>query len=98
MESELIRYLRRRLPPHPLLKLGPGDDAAVISMAGVAECVLTVDMLMDRVDFRVGEVDPKRIGRKSLAVNLSDLAAMAAEPLAGVVALALPRSEEWTWR
>lgn len=92
MESELIRYLRRRLPPHPLLKLGPGDDAAVISMAGVAECVLTVDMLMDRVDFRVGEVDPRRIGRKSLAVNLSDLAAMAAEPLAGVVALALPRS------
>ncbi len=92
MESELIHYLRRRLPSHPRLKLGPGDDAAVLSMADTPECVITVDMLTDQVDFRLGEADPRRVGRKSLAVNLSDLAAMAAEPIAGVVALALPRS------
>ncbi len=91
MESELIRHLQERLPPHPLLKWGIGDDAAVLQMSAAEECVMTVDLLTDQVDFRVGQVDPKWIGRKALAVNLSDLAAMASRPMAGVVALALPQ-------
>jgi thiamine-monophosphate kinase len=92
MESTLIAWLRERLPPHPLLKLGIGDDAAVLSMAGVEQCAITVDALTDHVDFELSRGDdPKRIGRKALAVNLSDLAAMAAQPLAGVVALVLPK-------
>ena len=91
MESDLIAYLRERIGPHPLLRLGIGDDAAVLDMAGVERCVMTVDMLMDGVDFELAKIDPRRAGRKALAVNLSDLAAMAAAPLAGVVALALPR-------
>jgi thiamine-monophosphate kinase len=91
VESELIAHLRQRLPAHPLLRLGPGDDAAVLDVAGVDQCVMTVDLLTDGVDFELGKVDPRRVGRKLLAVNLSDLAAMAARPLAGVVALALPR-------
>ena len=91
MERELIDWLRQRLPAHPLLRLGPGDDAAVLNMAGVDQCAITVDMLTDHVDFELADVDPRRAGRKALAANLSDLAAMAAEPLAGVIALALPR-------
>ena len=91
MESELIAHLRRRLPSHPLLRLGIGDDAAVLRMAEVDDCVLTVDLLTDHVDFELARVDPRRVGRKALAVNLSHLAAMAAEPLSGVVALVLPR-------
>jgi len=91
METELIAHLRQRLAPHPLLRLGIGDDAAVLRMADVDECVVTVDLLTDHVDFELTQVDPRRVGRKALAVNLSDLAAMASEPLAGVVALALPR-------
>ncbi|RIK82660.1 MAG: thiamine-monophosphate kinase [Planctomycetota bacterium] len=91
MESELIDYLRQRLPPHPCLRLGAGDDAAVLSLGDAADAVVTVDMLMDGVDFRLEEVDPLRVGRKSLAVNLSDLAAMAVEPVAAVVAVALPK-------
>jgi len=91
MEAELIEHLRRRLPPHPRLRLGIGDDAAVLRTSGIDECVMTVDLLTDHVDFELGEVDPRRAGRKALAVNLSDLAAMASRPLAGVVALALPR-------
>jgi len=91
MESELIAYLRHRLPSHPLLRLGPGDDAAVLRTADVDDCVMTVDLLTDHVDFELAEIDPRRAGRKALAVNLSDLAAMAARPLAAVVALALPR-------
>jgi thiamine-monophosphate kinase len=62
-------------------------------MADVDECVVTVDLLTDQVDFRLDEVDARRVGRKALAVNLSDLAAMAARPLAGVIAVALPRRD-----
>jgi len=79
VESELIARLRRRIPPHPLLRLGPGDDAAVLRMAGRGDCVMTVDLLTDGVDFELDRVDPRRVGRKALAVNLSDLAAMAAQ-------------------
>jgi thiamine-monophosphate kinase len=91
MEADFIAYLRQRLPDHPLLKLGIGDDAAVLSMAEVEDCVMTVDLLTDHVDFELSQVDPRRVGRKALAINLSDLAAMATEPLAGVIALVLPR-------
>ncbi len=91
MEQQFIAWLRERLPPHPLLRLGPGDDAAVLRMAGIDECVITVDLLTEGVDFFLAEVDPRRVGRKALAVNLSDLAAMAAQPLAAVLAVALPR-------
>ena len=92
MEQQFIAWLRDRLPAHPLLRLGPGDDAAVLRMAGIDECVITVDLLTEGVDFLLAEVDPRRVGRKALAVNLSDLAAMAARPLAAVLAVALPRT------
>jgi len=91
MENELIRWLRRRLPGDKRLKVGPGDDAAVLDLADSPDCVLTVDLLSDGVDFVLSEAGPRRVGRKALAVNLSDLAAMAARPLAAVVALLLPR-------
>ncbi|MCH8045930.1 MAG: thiamine-phosphate kinase [Planctomycetes bacterium] len=91
MESEFVAWLRARLPAHERLRLGPGDDAAVLRLGDRASCVVTVDLLTDGVDFHVGQASPRRIGHKSLAVNLSDLAAMAARPLAVVVALALPR-------
>lgn len=92
MESDFIAWLRKRLPPHPLLRLGPGDDAAVLQLADNGQCVVTVDLLTDGVDFQLGQIDPRRAGRKALAVNLSDLAAMASRPLAAVIALALPRT------
>jgi thiamine-monophosphate kinase len=91
MESDLIRWLRDRLPEHPKLVLGLGDDAAIVRLSHDPLCVLTTDMLMDGVDFRLAEVEPERVGRKALAVNLSDLAAMGAHPVAALVALALPR-------
>ena len=92
MEQQFIAWLRERLPAASVCcALGPGDDAAVLRMAGVDECVITVDLLTEGVDFLLAEVDPRRVGRKALAVNLSDLAAMAARPLAAVLAVALPR-------
>lgn len=89
MESEFIAWLRTRLPSHPRLRLGLGDDAAVLRLGG--DCVVTTDLLTDGVDFVLAACDPVRVGRKALAVNLSDLAAMAARPVAAVVSLALPR-------
>lgn len=90
MEAKFIDWLRDRLPRDPRLRLGAGDDAAVLRMAAGLDCVVTSDLLTDRVDFRLEECDPRRVGRKALAVNLSDLASMAARPLAAVVSLALP--------
>jgi thiamine-monophosphate kinase len=92
MELELIRWLRERLPVRADLPLGLGDDAALVRLAAGERCVVTVDMLTDGVDFVLAEVGPQRAGRKALAVNLSDMAAMAARPLAAFVALALPRA------
>jgi len=91
METDLIRYFRQRVPGHRILQVGLGDDAAVLELAG-RQYVLTVDLLSDHVDFELSQVDPVRVGRKLLAVNLSDIAAMAARPLAAVIALLLPRS------
>ncbi|MFZ5831546.1 MAG: thiamine-phosphate kinase [Planctomycetota bacterium] len=91
MEADFIAWLRDRLPPHPLLRLGLGDDAALLAVGDTREMVLTVDLISDHVDFDLSRDEPRRIGRKALAVNLSDLAAMAARPWAGVVSLLLPR-------
>jgi thiamine-monophosphate kinase len=91
MELEFIRWLREQLPPHPLLKIGPGDDAAVLRTAGRGDVVVTTDLIADGVDFDLRVHEPRQIGRKALAMNLSDLAAMAARPLAVVVAVNLPR-------
>jgi len=91
MESHLIAWLRERLSGHRRLRLGPGDDAAVLRLADRSDCVVTTDLLSDGVDFVLARTAPRRIGHKALAANLSDLAAMAARPVAAVVALALPR-------
>ncbi len=91
MENDLLRWFAANLPSHERLVVGAGDDAAVIRLAEGQQLVATTDMLMDGVDFRVGEHDAARIGHKALAVNLSDLAAMGARPVAALVSLCLPQ-------
>lgn len=91
MEAEFLSWLRGQIPGHPRLPLGIGDDAAILELASGARCLVTSDMLNDGVDFVWDQCDGALVGRKSLAVNLSDLAAMAARPLAAVVSLTLPR-------
>jgi len=91
MERDLVRWLCQRLPAHRRLLVGPGDDAAIVRMTADENLVATTDMLMDGVDFELARHEPERIGRKALAVNLSDLAAMAAQPVAALISLALPR-------
>lgn len=91
MENDLLRWFRETLPSHKQVLLGAGDDAAIIQLSDGANLVATTDMLMDGVDFRVSEHEASRIGHKALAVNLSDLAAMAARPVAALISLCLPR-------
>jgi thiamine-monophosphate kinase len=95
METEFISWLRSRVASHPRVSLGIGDDAAVLQLGG-ADCVVTTDMLTDGVDFDVDLHAPSRIGHKALAVSLSDIAAMAAEPVAAFVSLLVPKSSEPT--
>jgi thiamine-monophosphate kinase len=91
MELEFIRWLQAQTPSHRAVAVGIGDDAAVLAPTANGKIVVTTDMLMDGVDFEWNMANSRRIGRKSLAVNLSDLAAMAARPLAAFISVALPR-------
>lgn len=91
VESEILAWLREHLPSSPRLAVGWGDDAAVLSEFDQTQAVVTTDMLTDSVDFVLSEIDPRQAGHKALGVNLSDLAAMAAQPVAAFVSLVLPR-------
>ena len=74
--------------------VGVGDDAAVV--AGAERLVATTDTLVEGQDFRK-DADPRRLGRKAVSVNLSDLAAMGASPLWALLALGLPRRTDPAW-
>ncbi len=91
IEEDLIAWLKANLPTSPRLDIGLGDDAAVLNGYCESNPVVTTDMLTDGVDFVLEEIDPRQAGHKALAVNLSDLAAMAAKPVAAFVSLVLPR-------
>ncbi len=90
-EFEFIDQLRRRCPVRPPVMKGIGDDAAVLQHATATSEVVTTDLLMEGVDFLLESASPELIGRKSLAVNLSDIAAMGARPTAAFVAVSLSR-------
>jgi len=91
MEQSFVAWAKVRASRLPQVKLGIGDDAAILA-ADSADMVVTTDMLMDGVHFRLDEASPTRIGKKLINVNLSDLAAMAAEPVAVFLSLCLPPS------
>ena len=89
MEREIIDWLRRAFPVQPPLSIGIGDDAAVIDI-DAGQIVVTTDAIVDGVHFEIAKHSWQRIGHKAVAVNLSDLAAMGAAPVAIVVTLVLP--------
>ncbi|HEY3486500.1 MAG TPA: thiamine-phosphate kinase, partial [Gammaproteobacteria bacterium] len=89
-EFDLIEYLRRHNPvQRPDVLQGIGDDCARVQVQEGFELAVTTDTLVAGVHFPV-ETSPHAIGYKSLAVNLSDLAAMGAEPAWVTLALTLP--------
>ena len=90
-EFELIDRIRAITAADPRVPLGIGDDAAVLLGVDDARRVVAADMLLEGRHFEIATARPEQIGRKALAVNLSDLAAMAARPLAAFVTVAHDR-------
>jgi thiamine-monophosphate kinase len=98
-EFAFIDWLRQRTPAIERVLLGPGDDTAVLHWPSGSNCLVTTDMLLEGSCFRLAETHPnspgagaaRQIGRKAMAVNLSDIAAMAGVPVAAVVSVGLPR-------
>src|SRR5438874_1390223 len=90
-EFAFIDWLRQQTPADARLVIGPGDDCAALRLGQAAPVLVTTDMLMDGTCFRLAEAGPRQVGRKAMAVNLSDIAAMAGRPVAAVVSVALPR-------
>jgi thiamine-monophosphate kinase len=91
-EFELIDRFFRRAPRNADVRIGVGDDGAVLAPSPGMEYVLTVDMLVEGRHFSAG-CDPQALGHKVLAVNLSDLAAMGALPRFVLLAGALPEPD-----
>ncbi|MCB1974522.1 MAG: thiamine-phosphate kinase [Burkholderiaceae bacterium] len=90
-EFDLIaRYFTRPVRPDGAVALGVGDDCALLAPAPGMQWAVSTDMLVEDRHFFAG-TDPERLGHKALAVNLSDLAACGARPLAFTLALALPQ-------
>ena len=107
-EFELIeRFFKRNQAATPAptapeapdsIALGIGDDCALLQPAPGMQLAVSTDLLVEGRHF-FADVDPAALGHKALAVNLSDLAAMGAEPLAFTLALALPpeRAQDEAW-
>lgn len=92
-ETDFIGMLTRRFGPGPegrAVLLAIGDDGAVLA-TDAGEMVVTTDMVLEGVDFRIAECGYRAAGQKALGRALSDLAAMGVEPWCAVTSIALPR-------
>ena len=94
-EDRFLERLRALLPRGESVRIGPGDDAAVLGLAA-GEVAVTTDLMVEGVDFLPGE-DPEVLGRRVVSVNLSDLAAMGARPEFFLLSIAFPppRGEDY---
>lgn len=93
-EFDFIEQIRRRtLKKHSFdgLRIGIGDDAAVVRHDRDSDFVITADLLVEDVDFRRAYSPPHLIGHKALAVSLSDIAAMGARPRFCLLSVGVPR-------
>jgi thiamine-monophosphate kinase len=90
-EFGLIDRIAARVSPNTGVKIGIGDDAAAIEPTAGLVTLITTDMLVEGVHFDLAFSDPVKLGMKSLAVNLSDIAAMGGVPRHFLLSLAVPR-------
>jgi thiamine-monophosphate kinase len=94
-EKGLLRHLRGRIPSGPGVVVGLGDDAAAIDTAPLS--LVTTDSLVEGVHFLRAAAPPRLLGRKALAVNLSDVAAMGGIARYATVSLCLPPDVALQW-
>ncbi|BAS27233.1 thiamine-phosphate kinase [Limnochorda pilosa] len=90
-EFEIIERIRRQVgPPGPGVLQGIGDDAAVLEAPG-ATLLASSDALVEGIHFHLSYMSPRQVGRKAMAVNLSDVGSMGGRPLFALVTLGLRR-------
>jgi len=89
-ERALIELIRRAAPAPAGVRVGIGDDCAVLEPSVGASLLATTDLLLEDVHFRRRYARPRDVGWKALAVNLSDIASMGGRPRWALVALACP--------
>ena len=89
-EFELIARLTQRLTTRSDVVLGVGDDCALLDLGGDDLVLMTCDSQVEAVHFTLQTSSPEQIGRKALAINLSDIAAMGGVPRYALVSLILP--------
>lgn len=90
-EFGLIDRIQANVAASPSVLLGIGDDAAALLPTPGQVTLITSDMLLEGVHFDLSFCDPESLGRKSLSVNISDLAAMGARPRHFLLGIALPK-------
>jgi thiamine-monophosphate kinase len=73
---------------------GIGDDCAIIEISKTENHVITTDLLIEDIHFLKDKISPEHLGYKSLAVNLSDIAAMGAKPLHSFLSIGIPKNTE----
>src|SRR5437667_11502299 len=96
-EDEWVAEMRKILGGEmPGVRLGVGDDAALVD-AGDRLVILTADMLIEGVHFRLETISARDLGYKAIAVNVSDVAAMGGSPRYGLVSLGLPSDVDAAW-
>ncbi|PQO45256.1 thiamine-phosphate kinase [Blastopirellula marina] len=93
MEQAFLKYLAQQKQTLPTETLGIGDDAAVLSWPAETKLVVCTDLISDETDFHLADVTPQQIGRKALAINISDIAAMACQPVGALLTLLLPKGD-----
>lgn len=95
-ESAILACIDRHFEnERPGIGLGRGDDCAIVWPS--SDLCVSSDLFMEDIHFRHAYFQPDEIGHKALAVNISDLAAMAAKPLAFLLNIGLPANMEMQW-
>jgi thiamine-monophosphate kinase len=96
-EKLLLGRLRRRSRSGPQVKVGMGDDCAVLQIPAGEQAILTTDLSLEGIHFRRDWHSPPVVGHRCLTRGLSDIAAMGGMPLAAFVSLALPKKLPQAW-
>ncbi|HEV2237471.1 MAG TPA: thiamine-phosphate kinase [Ktedonobacterales bacterium] len=96
-EFDLIARLTANLPGHPDVRVGIGDDAAIVRWPADRELVVTCDAQVAGRHFLPESASPEIFGARAMAVNLSDIAAMGGEPRYALVSLLIPPETTTDW-
>ena len=86
LKNKSLKFAQSAIP------VGIGDDCAVLSKDSKTDLVITADLLVEDIDFRLKWSEPEFLGHKALAVSLSDIAAMGAKPVWAMLSIGIPES------